>query len=164
MFPLLTIVPVSDPANFPAGSYWKTLQPTVEVEEPITVSGGPRFHGPTEDPETRDLQPKKRQFNNAFDRPVFVGTAEVPMLTRFKRRKLDSSKNPMSETKTVGKKGVPNQDFLDKHKLDQYSRPHQFFAAFVPFDLTAKWNSYTTTKAQQENEGDLGGPNGLYPD
>ena len=81
MFLSLTIVPVSDPANFPAGSYWKTLQPTVEAEDQITASGGPRFYDPTEDPEMRDLQPKKRQFDNAFDRLVFVGTAKVPILT-----------------------------------------------------------------------------------
>ena len=155
-----TNVPVADPQNFPSGAYWKTLQPSGEIDDP--TSGG--FHGPTEDPETRELQPKKRKYDVAFDRPVFSGLAKVPLLTRFKRRKLDQNKRVMSEVKTVGKKGVPNQDFLDKHGLNLHSKPHEFFAAFVPFSMTAKWNSYTTIKAQQENAGELGGPTGLYPD
>ena len=134
------------------------------MEDPTTVSGGPKFYGPTEDPATCDLQSKKRKSDDAFDRAVFVGTAKFPLVTQFERRKLDSSKNPMSEIKTVGKKSVTSQEFWDKHKLHQYSRYHHFFAVFVPFELTSKWNSYTTTNAQQENVGHLGRPNGLYPD
>ena len=51
-----TNIMVLDPNNFPAGAYWKTLQPTGEVEDPTQDN----FYGPTDDPETRHLNPKKR--------------------------------------------------------------------------------------------------------
>ena len=162
--PVSTRVLVADPKNFPPTAYWRTLQPTGQVEDPTSDSGS-QFHGPTEDPETRRLQPKKRNFDDIFDRPVFTGTSKVPIFSKFKRRKLNpQTKKPESEVKTVGKKGVPKQDFLDQHNLSHESAPHKFFEAFVPYSMTAKWNSYTTIRAQQENAGELGGPNGLYPD
>jgi len=77
-----TNVPVADPQNFPSRAYWKTLQPSGEIDDP--TSG--RFHGPTEDPETRELQPKKLKYDVAFDHPVFSGLAKVPLLTRRLRR------------------------------------------------------------------------------
>ena len=51
---------------------------------------------------------------------------------------------------------MAKQDFVDKKNLDQYSPPHKFFEAFVPYYLTLMWNSYTTTKAQQENSSNMG--------
>ena len=129
-----TNIMVLDPKNFPAGAYWKTLQPTGEVEDPMQDN----FYGPTDDPETRNLNPKKRKFDDAFDRPVFTGMAKVPVLTKFKRRKLNQIKNPESEWKTVGSKGVPNQDFLDRPNSTHDSPPFNFFDAFVPYSLTGK--------------------------
>lgn len=161
VFPQEDVVVPSAGDNFKSGSYWKTLNPSEVVDNPTRET---IFHGPTEDPETHEQQPAKKNFSEVFDRPVFAGTSKVPVFTKYKRRKLNSvTRQPETEVKTV-KKGRANQEFLDKNKLDHNCKPHQFFDAFLPYSLTAKWNSYSTTKAYQENAGGLGGANGLYPD
>ena len=107
-------------------------------------------------------QPAKHDFAVSADRPIFTGKCKLPFFDQFKRRKKSNS-TPLSVEKTTTK-GTPDQDWLDHHGLNHLSRPHCFLDAFIPFSLTAKWNSYTTMKAQQENAGELGGEGGLYPD
>ena len=88
-----TNIMVLDPNNFPAGAYWKTLQTTLEVEDPTQNN----FYGPMDDPDTSYHNQKKRKFDDAFNRPVFTGMEEVPFLTKLKQGKLNQLKHPESE-------------------------------------------------------------------
>ena len=156
-------VMVDDEANFKRGSYWKTLTPTIIMEDPAGAESS--FFSPTEThPDLRAEQPKKKSFENAFDRPVFAAKTKVPSFHANKRRKVDKhTKQPAYKEKTVDK-GTYNSEWVLKHNLTPESCPVKFFGAMVPFELTAKWNSYTNTRATQENAGKIGGKNGLYPD
>ena len=51
--------------------------------------------------------------------------------------------------------------FLEKHNLNSNSRPVDWFAPWVPMQLTGEWSPITNTKALLANAGQEGFP---YPD
>ena len=83
---------------------------------------------------------KNRNYAELFDRETFVGTVEVPLLDRFKRRRYDSiTKKLITDTKPIGEHGQPNPEFLSEHGLDSTSMPHEWFEEFLPRSLTSQW-------------------------
>ena len=89
VLPTLTAEVASDTV-FVAGTTWKALIPLDDIiDEP---NAGTRFHAPMPNfPRTNvvtaEEMPKKRNFSKIFDRPPFVGTAEVDVFNKFKRKK-----------------------------------------------------------------------------
>ena len=121
IFPELTDEPINDSANFNSTAYWKILKPSIKVANPMAHVEG-NFHGPTEDPSTTSQQPTKKNFEDCFICPSLEGKAKSPVFSRYKQRKLNVQKQPLSQDVPV-KKGVANQGFIDHHQLDQTS-PH----------------------------------------
>ena len=104
---------------------------------------------------------KKRNFEETFDLPTFIGTYKVYMLDRFKRRKIDpTTKNVMQGTMPLIK-GGPIPEFLRENNLDHTSLSHKWFEPFLSRTITPLWTSYTNTKALLENASNEGE---LYPD
>ena len=66
---------------------WKWLTPLAEtLDDPNEES---IFHAPTV-LEGEGGGVKKRKFGETFDRPIFNGIKDVPILDRFKRVKVDN--------------------------------------------------------------------------
>ena len=70
------------PTVFGTGVVWKRLTPLAEtLDDPNEES---IFHAPTV-LEGEGGGVKKRKFGETFDRPIFNGIKDVPILDRFKR-------------------------------------------------------------------------------
>ena len=110
------------------------MKATNTVRDPSSSSN---FRAPTI-PEGETTSENKYDFVNCFDRPPFVGEVKVPVLNRFKKRKLDHQGKPMYETK-LRENGMPDPSFIKKNNLDYSSHPSNWFRAFLPSSLTDTW-------------------------
>jgi len=112
---------------FPIGAYWKALEPTVDVEEPVN-EGFQDARGPQVLKENAGVPPMpKKQFVERFDRPVFTGR----VTTRVPRQKADGTTGYDTQSK-IREKGGPKPSFLEKHRLNKDSSPVELVDAFFP--------------------------------
>ena len=151
--------PVAQPKAFMSGAYWKKLDP---CSDPVLdPTANTIFREPTNTQEVDGV--KHYDFQDKFDRPVFINEFMEPVFDRFKRRKKDEDGNYQWTTTRVAneRNGCANKMWLEEHDLTYMSEPFDFFHSFCPDSLTSQWTSYTNRKAWLENAGSEGHP---YPD
>ena len=122
----------SEPAPtsiFEAGTNWLLL--TQQDETFDDPNSGTSFHAPTPNFVANDIQKDinvvmKRNYAQVFKRPPFIGSVEVDMVDKFKRRRVDkTTKKVMKEKIPVGDGGIPRPEFLRERRLDCHSLPHE---------------------------------------
>ena len=123
----------------------------------------PNAHAPTVPRDLADADFKAKQnFGEQFDRNVFSGTKKVPELFKNSRTVRDRA-GRIQYKKQARVKGEPKQSFLNRHKLDRYSEPIEFFDAFMPqvnnnygayLPSISQWTNWTNTKAIMMGAGD----------
>ena len=119
------------------------------------------FREPTLSQELADLEftnVEKRNYKEVFDRPEFTGVYYKPVLNRFKKQVYNKDTKKPEFDSHPRKKGRPKDAFLHDNNLDWTSRPHEWFAAFLPHSLVAKWTTFTNMKAGFQHAGKRGGP------
>lgn len=109
--------------------------------------------------------PFKHDFLEVFDIPDFSGT--------FKKKNMKVGRKGIQETveevEVIIHGVTPDENFLQKHNLNQFSNSQEWMSAFLPLQQHKskenKWHlgqviSYTTLKAKLMNAGQKNGP---YP-
>jgi hypothetical protein len=84
--------------------------------------------------EADNVTVKKWNFAEKFERPGFLGRYPKLVKMRNGRQKMDANGLPVSEF-AVREKGMPDPEFVKKHKLSVNSTPTEFIEVFVPFYL-----------------------------
>lgn len=120
---------------FDEGAYWQLLEEGEDVNDEDVVPDGLR--APTE-PENEDRRKygKKRNFNEIFDREVFIEETKLPRFSLLNPGKLMRVSYAMDSKimyeKTRCTETVPNIDWCDRHGLSLESHPVHWFDAFLP--------------------------------
>lgn len=145
-----------DLIGFHPSSYWELLEPGHLAEEPVNTH--PNARAPTQ--QEGEPTPVKYNFDEIFDRPVFLGKKVQFQYQRNGRKKLD--KDGMHEFRRLPRKTLsPRRDFLRKHHLSKHSDPVEFMDAFFPlansYDVNgfslAQMTTFTNMKATMGNAG-----------
>ena len=127
------------PTGFPEGTHWKILShESMQVVEPSNPTfNAPR--APTVPEEDAKEIPTKHNFIETFDRPVWQGRMDKPVLfaSGIQKKNRDGT-DTMENVSRVN--GCVNPAFIKKHNLSMMSTPEEFIEVFFPY---AK-NPYTT--------------------
>ena len=119
--------------TFPGTAKWLQLLPnSVAVQEPAN----PTFRqprAPTIKAEHAAFVPKKYEFDETFEVPLFMGTTERTVRDQRGKIKLDAMTGRPQKTIEPRMKGQVNEAFKKKHKLSSNSKPWEFVDAFFPF-------------------------------
>ena len=154
--------------GFSPNAKWRPMEEA--MEEPDNAA--PLMHAPTIPVEDAEFIPQKHNFAERFNRECFVGKEKVPKLHRNGVPVRVNGKRQMEERVNI--KGGPKADFLLEKGLNESSKPHDWFNAFLPiFDgkgknpqnvntqfWTHKWAFWTNQKALSCS---AGVPGGVYP-
>ena len=119
--------------DFPEGCYWRPLLPSSTAAEPAN----PTFklaRAPTVPEDEAANVTVKWDFAEKFARPVFLGRYKRLVMQRNGRQKMDTSGLPLTES-VLRKKGMPDPEFVKKHRLSVESTPTEFVEVFIPYFL-----------------------------
>jgi hypothetical protein len=150
----------NDMTGFAPGAYWDVLKPLPDVvQEPTNTI--PNARAPTVPLEEAGRVPKKHNFAESFDRPIFTGKKQAQKVHANGKKAFDEQGDPVWET--VQRQTITaRKDFLSRHKLTRFSDPVEFANAFIPWETNAydkdllsmsMLTTFTNTKAALANAG-----------
>ena len=109
-------------------AHWELLEQDGEVMNEVAM--GPHLHAPTQ-PEGEIAKVMKKNYTEPFDRPVFSGKAWIPK--RWPSGGIARKQNgDMIWEKRPYEQSIPSYEFTKKHKLNDHSKPTDWFEAFLP--------------------------------
>ena len=106
----------------PVSAYWRQLNPSDIVVEPINLAFQLARSRTVPENETGSI-PIKHNFSETFQRNTFLGKASTPKRIKNGRLWQDDKGNPTDFEDVKVKKGCVNPDFKKKHGLNATSKP-----------------------------------------
>ena len=178
--PLLTDRPTDEMVNtaddgFEPGAYWRLLEADgPPLDESIMEVDGVSFRPPTTTEEEHNAEcnerPKKRNFNEIFERESFVTNHLLPERIKKGKSKGKLKKNQVGNyfyIQQESNKTNPNLKYLFDKGIGFHSHPADWFDIFFPQKRTRRTHpsavtihdltSWTNTKAMKMNAGVGGG-------